>query len=160
MERTKGLRGLDLALSRPRWALVVLVAIAGGLLIANEIRLGRDEFDMPRIIALATGLVSTALLVGITGTRHGTLEDSTWEALFFYAFGALVLALPQALLGPFAAVAVGGRSPSSHEEFMGAIGAGVLQVGALVLYCLLKGTTTTRVHKGGVAPDHDLSRWD
>ena len=140
-QRVKGLRGLDLAVSRPRWGTLLSVAAVGLAVILNARRLGNfGGFNSTTgAIALAAGLLSTALLVGITATKDGTNKDETWEAALLYAFGALFLALPQAVLAPLATYFMGGRYPTSDDEIMGATVAAGIQVTGLVAYCMVKG---------------------
>src|SRR4051812_38161636 len=99
-QRIKGLQGLDPALSRPRWGTVLAVGAFGLAALWNARRLHDTESIVTTVgpWALAAGLISTALLVGISAAKEGTREDETWQAAFLYFFGALFLALPQAIL--------------------------------------------------------------
>lgn len=162
-DRVKGLPGLDLALSRPRWGTLLAVGAFGLALFWNARRLNDHEsiFATTGLIAPAAGLLSIAIIVGITASKEGSREDDAWQAAILFLFGALFLTIPQVILASLATLFLGGDYPTRSDRITGALIGGGLQVASLLVYCMVKGARLKPKSTGSAGGGNGTEgRWD
>ena len=109
---------------------------------------------------IAFGLLSAALVAGITTPGRGEQTTSTVEAAFGYFLGALALSIPFALLSIAATAIIGGSMPTADDVRAGALIAGAVQVIALIAFAAVRGVRVDGTDSGGIHNGSDNARWD